>query len=326
MKLTITKGHVIAALIALVIGVGGGYFIGYEVEREHVANGIRHAFTQAGKEVVKETSGTGKESAWTQAGVKELQSKIEKESKTPPVTSTQAACSANQLAVKYTPTELEHSAPPTSVTDAIKVICHIAVAPTTTQSAPSATEPTYLGNTCSGTDGITEPEPKDFSVSCDGTGPRFTNVTWHNWGSPEAYFDDTTHVVTEADSEKPTSCNCTREAPISELPAEVHVSEIGPCEGRTRVYNKIVVEYQTEGKTEKEERHGCEEPSDPSTSSTSSSTEALATCEDGIAARDQICERSARIAEAKGIPLCPKGEQEEVAEEAHRNCEPQPSG
>ncbi len=195
MKLTITKGHVIAALIALVIGVGGGYFIGYEVEREHIANGIRHAFTQA-KEVVKETSGTGKESAWTQASVKELQSKIEKESKTPPVTSTQAACSANQLAVKYTPTELEHSTPPTSVTDAIKVTCHIAVAPTTTRSAPS----------------------------------------------------------------------------------------------------------------------------------TSSSTEALATCEDGIAARDQICERSARIAEAKGIPLCPKGEQEEVEEEAHRNCEPQPSG
>ena len=55
-------------------------------------------------------------------------------------------------------------------------------------------------------------------------------------------------------------------------------------------------------------------------------TDALATCEAGVAGRDQICERSARIAEEKGIPLCPKGEQEEVEEEAHRHCEPQPSG
>jgi hypothetical protein len=101
------------------------------------------------------------------------------------------------------------------------------------------------------------------------------------------------------------------------------------CNGPGGIY-QYTVEAWT-GK-DKEVRHGSFKPVSAKWCRTTAHherearTDALATCEYGIAARDQICERSARIAEEKDIPLCPKGEQEEVEEEAHRDCEPQPSG
>jgi len=53
MQLTITKGPVIAALITLTIGSGGGFFVGYEVEREHVIHALTNGLTQVQKETQK---------------------------------------------------------------------------------------------------------------------------------------------------------------------------------------------------------------------------------------------------------------------------------